>query len=741
MTSRTIDISGMHCAACTTAVEQALSNVHGVDLATANLVTNRAVVNLSQKVNDSDLKAAVESVGYGVEAIYTERLQTDDLELVRRLEAPAHVYRRGLLLSAPFSLAILIIAMASMTCWQPNSVNSLLFVLSLPVLWSGRIFFSGALIALRHRRSTMDTLVALGTGSAFIISVLMTFLPHVVAGHVHAGAYYDSTTTVITLVLLGKWLEARAKQSTADTLSTLLRQHAQQACIIRDGMEQQVPANSVVVGDLFIVRPGEQIPVDGVIMTGASAIDESMITGESLPVERLPSDRVIGGSVNTLGSFTARATAVGSDTVLAGIIRSVEAAQSSKAPIQRLADRISGIFVPIVLIIAIVTFAAWMVFDNQATAMNHALVSAISVLVIACPCALGLATPTAIIVGTGSAARRGILFRTATSLERLHSADTFVLDKTGTLTLGLPRVMHAHLSSHPTLNQQQILSYIASLEHRSEHPLAMAIVSWCRGQGVELVEPASVKTSPGRGTAGIVNGHRLRIGNVAMMEDSLLIIPPAHLHQADDQATEGCSSVFVSIDGVICATLGISDELRPESEGVAAELRRIGARVVLLTGDRESAARAVASRVGIDEVIHSVNPEGKREAIATLQRRGSLVAMVGDGINDAPCLAQADVGIAMSTATDLAKTSADVTLMRSDLRSIVTALDVSRATMRVIRQNFVLAFVYNVLGIPLAAGALLPILGIQLTPMYAAFAMAMSSVTVVSNSLRLRSLR
>jgi len=741
MTSRTIDITGMHCAACTSAVEEALKKVEGVRSATANLVTNRAVVDLTGTVDDATLQQAVESAGYRVEAIYSERLLADDAELTRRLEAPAHVYRRGLLFSAPFSLATVIIAMAAMTGWQPDSVNSLLFVLTLPVLWSGRMFFSGALVALRHGTSTMDTLVALGTGSAFVMSVLMTFLPDVVAGHVHAGAYYDSTATVITLVLLGKWLEARAKQATADTLSTLLRQHPQQACVVRDGHEQHVPVTSVLVGDVFIVRPGERIPVDGAIISGSSAIDESMLTGESLPVERLTGDRVIGGSVNTVGSFTAQATAVGSDTVLAGIIRSVEAAQSSKAPIQRLADRISAIFVPIVIIIAIITFASWMVFDERTMALSHALVSAISVLVIACPCALGLATPTAIIVGTGSAARRGILFRTASSLEQLHSADTVVLDKTGTLTLGTPKVVRAYLSSHPKLSSKEIVGLIASLEHRSEHPLARAIVDWCLTQGAELTEPTSAQTSPGRGTAGIVGGHRLRIGNEAMMSESLLLIPVIHQQHSDAQAADGCSCVFVSIDGVICATLGISDELRPESEEVVTELRRRGARVIMLTGDRESAARAVARQAGIDEVIHSVNPEGKREAVATLQRRGALVAMVGDGINDAPCLAQADVGIAMGSGTDIAKVSADVTLMRNDLRSIVTARDISRATMHVIRQNFVLAFIYNVLGIPLAAGALLPLFGLQLTPMYAAFAMAMSSVTVVSNSLRLRSLR
>lgn len=739
MATRSIDIAGMHCAACTTAVEEALRNVSGVTSATANLVTNRALVEFAGPVEDAQLRDAVVAAGYKVEAIYTERQQTSTDDFMRRIEAPAHAYRRALMISAPFSLATVVIAMASMTGWNAANVNSLLFVLALPVLWSGRMFFSGAAIALRHGKATMDTLVALGTGSAFVISSLMTFSPHLFMGHVHAGAYYDSATTIITLVLLGKWLESRAKQKTADTLSSLLQQHARTALVVRGSEEVRIAASDVVVGDVFIVRPGEQIPVDGTIISGTSAVDESMLTGESIPVERSTGDRIIGGSVNTLGSFTARATAVGSDTVLAGIIRSVEAAQSSKAPVQRLADTISGIFVPVVVAIALITYACWYFLGTDADPFGQALISAISVLVIACPCALGLATPTAIIVGTGTAARRGILFGNAASLERLQLADTFVLDKTGTLTRGTPRVQHATITDHPKLDRATIISLIGSIEQRSEHPLARAIVAWCREQGAHLSEPDTVATHPGRGTTGTVNGHRIRIGNEQMMAESLLIIPASITDRAEDYSSDGCTISYVSIGGAVCAVLGIADDLRPEAAAVVADLRSSGKRVVMLTGDRESAALAMARQAGIDEVVHSVSPDGKLQAIATLQRRGSVVAMIGDGINDAPCLAQADVGIALGSAADIAKTSADVMLMRNDLRSIITARDVSSRTMQVIRQNFVLAFIYNVLGIPLAAGVLIPLIGIQLTPMYAAFAMAMSSVTVVTNSLRLRS--
>ena len=740
MNTRTLDISGMHCAACVGAVESALLTIPGIDSATVNLVTNRAVVTMSEPVTDTTLQSAVEAAGYGVEAIYTERSRTSSDEVLSRLEAPAHVYRRALLISAPFSTLIVIIAMTAMWGSYPTQINVLLLALTIPVLWSGRMFFRGALQALRHRRATMDTLVALGTGSAFVISLLMTFDVAGLPVHAHAGAYYDSTATIITLVLLGKWLESRAKQRTAETLAHLMELHPQTATVIRNSAEISIPAADVVVGDIFVIRPGERVPVDGVIISGSVSVDESMLTGESLPVERHDGQVLIGGSINTLGTCSARATAVGNDTVLAGIIRSVESAQASKAPVQRLADSISGVFVPIVLVIAIVTYVGWIAVSTSPDPAGHALVAAISVLVIACPCALGLATPTAIIVGTGAAARRGILFANAGSLERLGSSNTIVLDKTGTLTKGTPCVMRADFVVHPKLERQRVLSLILSLEHRSEHPLARAIATWCQDHGGSQFEVTLVQTHPGRGTTGTVDGHRLRIGNEQMMAESLLIIPEpltTALHANDQQ---GCSTVLVSIDGAVCAAFGISDELREEAPQVVAELRSIGQRVIMLTGDRAEAATAIAAQVGIDEVIHSVTPDRKREVIETLQRRGSTVVMVGDGINDAPSLAQADVGIALGSATDVAKSTADVTLMRNDLHAITTAIAISRSTMRIIRQNFSLAFIYNVIGIPLAAGLFLPLFGVQLTPMYAAFAMAMSSVTVVSNSLRLRSL-
>ncbi|MBU3699815.1 MAG: copper-translocating P-type ATPase [Candidatus Kapabacteria bacterium] len=729
----------MHCSACVSAVEQALMKVGGVKSASVNLVTNSATVELNASVSDEDLRRAVVSAGYRVEAVYSQRTRTDEDEFVKRLEAPAHEYRRALMIAAPFSLAVVLIGMSAMTGMHLDHVNELLCVLSLPVLWSGRMFFRGAFVAARHGKATMDTLVTLGTGSAFVISVLMTFMPDQFSGNAHAGAYYDSTTTIIALVLLGKWLESGAKQRTVDTLASLLKHHARRAFVVRDGHELAIDASEMLIDDVFIVRPGQQIPADGTIISGTSAIDESMITGESIPVERGTSDRVIGGSMNTLGSFTARATAVGADTVLAGIIRSVEAAQSSKAPIQRMADRISGVFVPVVVVAALITYVVWLVADPSADPTGRPLMLAISVLVIACPCALGLATPTAIIAGTGAAARRGILFSNAASLERLESVDTIVLDKTGTLTMGQPRVQQWTQIDHPRLDQSHALNLVRTLEHHSEHPLAHALRNWCETAGAQLLSAADVRTIPGRGTTGNVGGHRVRIGSAALMSDSLLLIPETLQAAADADTQAGLTSVFVSIDGSVCMNFGIADDLRPESAEVVNSLRASGHRIIMLTGDRQEAAAAIAARLGIEDFVHSVTPDGKRDAIATLQRRGSVVAMVGDGINDAPCLAQADVGIAVGSAADMAKTSADLTLMRNDLRSIVDARLISASTMRVIRQNFILAFIYNVLGIPLAAGALIPLLGLQLTPMYAAFAMAMSSVTVVTNSLRLRS--
>lgn len=726
----------MHCAACTSAVESALQQVGGVSAVAVNLVTNQATVELHSQVDDSSLRKAVVAAGYGVEAIYSDRARASAGEFLSRLDAPSHVYRRALFLALPFSAAVIGIAMTAMTGLHIEHVNELLFVLSLPVLWAGRMFFRGAYQALCHRTATMDTLVALGTGSAFFISCLMTFAPSQI--HSHPGAYFDSATTIIALVLLGKWLESRAKSRTAETLSLLLQMHPDTATVIRNNDELRVPASDVVVGDTFLVLPGERIPVDGTIIEGTTSIDESMLTGESLPVERSDGDRVIGGSVNTIGAFTARATAVGSETVLSGIIRAVETAQASKAPVQRLADTISAVFVPIVLIIAILTYVTWMLVTPDADPAGQALVAAISVLVIACPCALGLATPTAIIVGTGAGARRGILFSNAASLERLTAVDTVVLDKTGTLTKGVPRVRSHSLIDHPTLDRASVVTMVNSLELRSEHPLAKAVSSWCADAGAGVVSVTDPRTSPGRGTAGTVDGHRVRIGNAAMMSESLLIIPQQLQDASERDSESGLTSVFVSINGSVCMSFGIADELRDETPELIRRLRQRKIHVVMLTGDTEKAAHAIARQAGIDQVAHSVTPNGKLDVISTMQRRGAVVAMIGDGINDAPSLAQADVGIAMASGTDIAKTAADVNLMRNDLLSAVDAIDISTSTMRVIRQNFALAFAYNIIGIPLAAGLLLPLTGLLLTPMYAAFAMAMSSVLVVTNSLRLR---
>lgn len=734
MSTRTIDVAGMHCAACVGRVELELGRVAGVTSVNVNLVTNRATVEIDEGVQDADLSRAVLAAGYNVEAIYTERTELDVATLTERIEAPAHEYRAALVVSAPFTASIMLIGMWGMFAGHVPWVNAVLFVLTIPVLWAGRTFYVGAYRAARHGAATMDTLVSIGTGAAFVASTLATFAPSILPSisH-HTGAYFDSTATIITLVLLGKWLEARAKGRTAEALQSLMELHPSVVRVRRNGVDSDVAALDVVVGETIIIRPGERIPTDGVIISGATSVDESMLTGESLPVERAVGDTVIGGSLNTTGSVSIRASAVGSNTVLAGIIRSVERAQQSKAPIQRLADKISSVFVPIVLGIALLTFIGWMFLAPSDVAFTQALTSAIAVLIIACPCALGLATPTAIIVGSGKGAKQGVLFAHAAALERLQGVTTIVLDKTGTLTEGAPTVQDVFSADVPLLRH-----YIDAIESGSEHPIAKALVIWAAVPTAERLLPSSSQTLPGKGTFGSVGTARVRIGNEDLMSDAMLIIPAPFHAAAESHADRGWSTQFVSLNGAVVAAIAVADSLRGSSIDAVARMRTRGLRVVMLTGDTAAAAMNIAHGAGIDEVLHSVSPDGKANAIEKLQRQGAVVAMVGDGINDAPALAQADVGVAMGSGTDVAKSTADITLLRTDLHSVLDAIDVSRATMRTIRQNLFLAFFYNVLGIPLAAGLLIPFTGMALSPMIAAAAMALSSVTVVTNALRLR---
>lgn len=747
--TRHIDIKGMHCAACTGRVEAKLGAIPGISSVHVNLITNSATVTTDGSVSDGTLAESVTDAGYIAEAVYGERV-VSSAEAQQRLDVPITGYQQSLWIALPATVVVVALSMLPMLVPSVHhvlhdftqTINMIGMALAMVTIYAGRRFYQGAWNAAMHRTATMDTLIAIGTLAAFFMSAVVTIAPGSMPGlAIHIGAYFDTTCSIITLVLVGKFLEARAKKNTSESLLGLMQLHPTTARVVRDGADVDIPLEQVRVGDVLVVRPGEIIPVDGLILHGLASVDESMLTGESLPVERTDGSAVIGGTLIAAGTFTMKATAVGSSTVLSRIISAVESAQSSKAPIQRLADKISAVFVPIVIGLAILTYLAWSLAGSSDVSHDQALISAIAVLIIACPCALGLATPAAIIVSSGAAAKRGILFASAESIELLHDVDIVVLDKTGTVTEGKPVVQHVRFIETMRVTPAELVSAVASLERNSEHPLAAALVAWAQEQGAQIVDATSVLTTPGRGVSGVVNGIRLRIGNEAFMEESMLLVPDALREHAQTYGREGCSTVFISANGAVVCAIAVSDRLRPTSIEAVSQLRHLGKRVVLLTGDREEAATAIATAAGIEHVQHSVSPTQKLEVIETLQRRGHKVCMVGDGINDAPALAQADVGVAIGSGTDIAKTTASITLMRNDLRDVVVAVGLSAATMDVIRQNFIFAFIYNVLGIPLAAGALLPSFGLQLSPTYAAAAMALSSVTVLTNALRLRRFR
>ena len=586
----------------------------------------------------------------------------------------------------------------------------------------------------------MFTLIALGTGVAYLDSVLAVLAPALFPPsfrdhHGEVGVYFEAAAAIVTLVLLGQVLELRARSRTSGALKALLRLAPRKARRLReDGVEEEVPLERVEVGNRLRVRPGEKVPVDGVVVEGTSAVDESMVTGESLPVEKKPGDRVMGATINGTGSFIMRAEKVGADTVLARIVRLVSEAQRSRAPIQRLADVVASYFVPAVVVAAILTFAAWAVFGPPPR-MAYALVNAVAVLIIACPCALGLATPMSVMVATGRGATAGVLFRNAEALETMERVDTLVVDKTGTLTEGKPRL--EAVVTTDGMHEAELLRLAASLEQGSEHPLASAIVAGAVDRGVRPVAAAEFASRTGRGVAGVVDGHRVVVGNRALLDERG--IPPGPLAvRAEALRAEGQGIMFVAVDGRVAGLLGVSDPIKPSTPEALRLLRDDGVRIVMVTGDGRATAEAVARELGLEDVHAEVLPEQKVEIVARLQAEGRVVAVAGDGINDAPALAKAHVGIAMGTGTDVAMESADVTLVKGDLRGIARARRLSRATMRNIRQNLFFAFVYNVLGIPVAAGVLYPSTGLLLNPMIAAAAMSFSSVSVIGNALRLR---
>ena len=752
-------VDGMTCAACVNRITRFLDHVDGVEAASVNLATETATVRFDPgRVDVERLGAAVEAAGYearteravgdareaAIEDVAAERTERD-ATAARNLAS----LRRRLVVATILTIPLLLgLARMTIAPWLPAILTDPIFQLALatPVqLWAAQPFYAGALRALRHGVADMNTLVVVGTSAAYLYSVATILFPDFFraaglgAGDEELPLYFDTAAAIITLILAGRYLEARARSSTSEAMRRLIGLAPRTARVLRDGRELEVPIASVAVGDVVRVRPGEKIAVDGTVVDGRSAVDESMVTGESIPVAKVPGDEVVGATTNTTGTLTVRATRVGRDTVLAQIVRLVAEAQGSRAPIQRLADAVTGVFVPVVIGLAALTFVVWLAAGPE-PAFNLALLNTVSVLIIACPCALGLATPTSIMVGTGKGAEAGILFRNAEALERLGGIQTVVLDKTGTLTEGRPRVTDVvRVPGAP--DEDRLLALAAAAEVGSEHALGDALVRYVRDERALGLPPVEgFEATPGEGVNAIVDGVAVHIGRAGFL-DAAGIDPRPLVEAAESLAAQGRSPVCVAIDGRPVAVLGIADTLRPGSADAVVELRRLGLDVVMLTGDNRHTAEAIAGAAGIATVIADVRPDGKAATIRSLQAGGRAVAMVGDGINDAPALAAADVGIAMGSGTDVAMESAGVTLMRPDLRAVGTAVALSRATMRNIRENLFWAFAYNTILIPVAMGVLYPAFGILLDPILAAAAMALSSVTVVSNALRLRRFR
>jgi Cu+-exporting ATPase len=745
----------MTCASCANFVERALKKTPGVQSAHVNLATEKATVAFASGLADrARLKAAVEAAGYQVAeatappvpsaaATHEPAGATDEELSARRVLAYQHLKRR---FGVAAGLAAIIMPLSMLMLWpalmhrvSEPALNYGLLLLTLPVvLYSGREFYGAAWRGLRHGTASMDTLIAVGTGAAFLFSLVATVAPQFFWQHGLAPAvYYDTTATIIALILLGKVLEARAKQQTSAALQALLGLQAKTARVVRpDGREADVPVADLRPGDLVAVRPGEKVATDGVLTEGTSTLDESMLTGESLPVEKTPGDTVFGATINKTGAFRFRVTKVGRDTVLAQIVQLVSDAQGSRAPIQRLADRVSGIFVPVVLGLALLTLVGWLVLGPAGSRLPLALTAFVSVLIIACPCALGLATPTAIMVGTGKGAEYGILIRNAEALEKAYRVDTVLLDKTGTLTRGEPAV--TDLLPLAGYSAGDMLPLLAALERQSEHPLAAAVVRYADAQGAPRVAASGFRAVAGQGAAATVGGHAVLLGNERLLREAGIALPPAAQHAAAELLAQARTVLYAALDGQVAAVLGLADEIRPNSQAAVRALQQQGLDVIMLTGDNEQTAAAIARQAGITRYIAEVLPQDKVRKVQETQAEGRTVAMVGDGINDAPALAQAEVGLAMGTGTDVALEAASITLMRSDLRGVATAIALSRQTMRTIRQNLFFAFIYNIIGIPVAAGLFYSVTGWLLSPTLAAGAMALSSVSVLANSLRLR---
>lgn len=736
----TLPITGMTCVNCAATVERALCRTEGIVGASVNYATERAIVELSEEgATFEDLSVAVERVGYGV--LQADPDELDDVEAAarrRELEDQTRKFWIGVGFAGPLFILSMARDFGFLGSWAYAPwVNWLMFVLASPVqVYVGWDYYVGGWKALRSGSANMDVLVALGSTVAFVYSVVVVVMLSVGSTLAGEHVYFETAALIITLIKLGKLLEVRAKGDTSEAIRELIGLQPDTARVVRQGVDYDIPISDVVVGDLLLVRPGERIPVDGEVVDGLSSIDESMLTGESMPVEKAPGDVVVGATMNKSGAFHFRATRVGADTALAQVIRLVQEVQGSKAPIQRLADQVAGIFVPIVIIVAVLTFFVWWVVVGAD--FSVALVRLVAVLVIACPCALGLATPTAVMVGTGRGARQGILFRSSEALQRVRRLGTVVFDKTGTLTRGEPEIRTVITLDS---DEAELLRLAGSAELMSEHPLGEAVLREAQSRSLNLTKPSSFRAIPGRGVEAIIGGAEVLVGNQVLMSERDIDLTEFELAK-ESIVAGGATPLWVAIDGKADGVLGAADTLKEGSADAVQELKLEGLAVIMLTGDQNATAEAIASSIGIHEVRAEVLPHQKCDVIRELQA-DHVVAMVGDGINDAPALAQADVGIAIGTGTDVAIEAADVTLMGGDPRSVATALALSRATMRTIEQNLFWAFFYNVVLIPVAAGAFysvtfLPMILRSLHPILAALAMALSSVTVVGNSLRLR---
>ncbi|PHX57016.1 Cu(2+)-exporting ATPase [Tychonema bourrellyi FEM_GT703] len=746
MDNLTLKLQGMSCASCASSIEQAIKSVPGVIECNVNFGMEQASIQYdSQTTSLATIQEAVDAAGYKALPLPEMAADEDDSDRKNRKSESQNLQRK-LWTAGIISILLVVGGIPAMTglhlpfipAWLHNFWLQL--VLTAPVqFWCGKSFYTGAWKALKRRLATMDTLIALGTSSAYFYSVFVTLFPSFfIANGLIPSVYYEVSSSVVALILLGKTLENRAKGETSEAIRKLMGLQAKTARILRNGQELEVPLAQVEIGDVVQVRPGEQIPVDGEVIEGYSTIDEAMVTGESLPVKKQIGDEVIGSTINKMGSFKFRTTRIGKDTFLAQIVKMVQDAQGSKAPIQKLADEVTGWFVPAVIAVALATFIIWF---NATGNLTLATVTMVEVLIIACPCALGLATPTAVMVGTGKGAENGILIKGAESLELAHKIQVIVLDKTGTLTEGKPTVTDfVTIKGTANSNELQLLKLAASVERNSEHPLGEAVVRYAQSQEVSLTDVQDFEAVAGSGVRGVVGGKSIALGTLRWMQE--LGFDTEYL-ELRARAWESASKtvVWMASEGKIEAILGIADALKPSSAQAVLALQKLGLEVVMLTGDNRTTAESIAHSAGIDRVFAEVRPDQKVAQIQALQAQGKIVAMVGDGINDAPALAIADVGIAIGTGTDIAIAASDITLISGDLQGIVTAIQLSRATMRNIRENLFFAFIYNIAGIPIAAGILYPMFGWLLNPIIAGGAMAFSSVSVLTNALRLRNFK